>query len=74
MFHFQNVVQFRLDYFRYVWDSEKTSDRCQHLETFRPFKVSRAFLADWLSVIKKRMDKQYSHEADITTGLKSLDS
>ena len=50
MFHFRNVVQFRLDYFRYVWDSEKTFDRCQHLETFRPFKVSRTFSADWLSV------------------------
>ena len=61
MFDFQNVVQFRLDYFRYVWDSEKTSDRCQHLETFRPFKVSRTVSAE--SVRNEWINN--SHEAGI---------
>ena len=46
MFDFHNVVQFCLDYFCYVWDSEKTSDRRQHLVSFRPFRVSRTSSAE----------------------------
>ena len=53
MFHFHNVVQFCLDYFCYVWDSEKNNyDRSQHLALF---KVSRIFCS---RERKKLMDKQ----------------
>ena len=53
IFHFYCAVQFCLDYFCYVWDSEKiNSDRSQHLALF---KVSRIFCS---RERKKLMDKQ----------------
>ena len=71
MFHFHNVVQFFLVLLRLgFWKSFRSMPTYCNFQTFQSFYN----IFSRLTERKKRMDKQYSHEADITIGLKSLNS